>query len=425
MLHALSRFSPRFIGLLLVGPLLIGLLAGVSPLAAADWPQWRGPNRDGLLSPEHLPAKWPDELQPRWRLDVGEGHSGPVVLAGRVYQHARDGEDEVVRCLDLQSGKVLWTDRQPVEYEMNGAALSFGKGPRSTPVVADDKLVVFSVTGRVTTFNAKSGKRLWQQSFASEFQNTAAMFGTSMSPVIHQGHVIVHAGGDKNGALFALKLENGKPAWKLGPDGPAYTSPVLVPGAKARIMITQTQANHLAFNAKTGQRVWQLPFTTVYDQTIITPVFYKDLVILAGVEQPTTAWRLKGTSPPQKVWEADAFPLYMSSPVVIGDQLYGLSHKRKGLLFCLNPATGKEHWSNEGRTAESASLVAGGGVVLVATTDGELLVYRDDVSRDELLHTYQVANSMVWAHPAYTGSLILVKGERELVAWDAGPVAGK
>jgi len=125
---------------------VIGIAALLVSLPlAADWPQWRGPNRDGVTQDFVVPTTWPATLKEVWKVTVGEGHSSPVTSEGRIYVLARQGEDEVVLCLEAQTGKQLWRTSYPAAYTMNPAATGHDKGPKSTPVVSGGKLFTFGI----------------------------------------------------------------------------------------------------------------------------------------------------------------------------------------------------------------------------------------------------------------------------------------
>ena len=123
-------------------------------LPAQDWPQWRGPNRDGAAPSSSATLTWPEKLKPVWKVTVGEGHSSPVVAGGRVYQFARRANDEVAAAFDLATGKKLWEHAEPAPYEMNPAANGHGKGPKATPVIAGGKLYTFGIAGALSCLDA-------------------------------------------------------------------------------------------------------------------------------------------------------------------------------------------------------------------------------------------------------------------------------
>src|SRR5262249_24959169 len=119
---------------------LLALVAAGPVSVAQDWPQWRGPGRNGIVSSFTAHGAWAEKLKTVWKVQAGIGHSSPVVAGNRVYLLSRQQESEVASCLDIDSGKVLWRDSYPIAYEMNPAAVTHGKGPKSTPVISDNRL---------------------------------------------------------------------------------------------------------------------------------------------------------------------------------------------------------------------------------------------------------------------------------------------
>src|SRR6201990_2765785 len=148
---------------------------GVAPVAAAvEWPQWRGPNRDGLALGVNAPAAWPKELKQNWRVTVGIGHSSPVVSGGVIYQFARQGEDEVLIALHTSNGKELWrAGAVPAPYTVNPAARGHGKGPKSTPVVASGRVYTLGIAGLLSAHDAKTGRLVWRKDFSKQFPLTS------------------------------------------------------------------------------------------------------------------------------------------------------------------------------------------------------------------------------------------------------------
>jgi len=235
--------------------------AGVAPVAALpEWPQWRGPNRDGAVVGAAAPAVWPKELKVRWRMTVGTGHSSPVVADGRVYQFARQGEEEVLIALDAATGKELWkTPGLAVAYEMNPAARGHGKGPKSTPVVAGGRVFTLGITGVLSAHDAKTGKLIWRKDFSKQYPSTSPLYGTAMSPVVVGDLLVAHVGGHDRGALTAFDPANGSVKWSFEPDGPAYSSPVVVNVGGERQLVTFTQKELVAVSPANGKLLWKLP----------------------------------------------------------------------------------------------------------------------------------------------------------------------
>src|ERR1044071_6890460 len=256
---------------------------------AQDWPQWRGPHRDGLVSSFTQPTAWPENLKPVWKIQVGIGHASPVVVGRKVYLLSRQGEEEVVAAFDLDTGKQLWRDGYAVDYQMNPAAVSHGKGPKSTPVIYNDKLYTLGINGILSCYETANGKLRWRKEFSKQFKSTSPLYGTATSPLVVDGMVIAHVGGNDSGALTAFNADTGDVKWSWSGDGPAYASPVLFETGGTKQIVTQTQKYIAGFDLATGKLLWQIPFETEYVQNCVTPVVYKDTVILSGLDKGAMA----------------------------------------------------------------------------------------------------------------------------------------
>ncbi len=396
-----------------VGFVVYGLLAS-AVASAGDWDQWRGPRRDGIVTGFKAPAVWSaDALVKQWTMSVGEGHSSPVVVGDRVYVFAREGDQEVMRCLAPGDGRVIWQEAYAVPYEMNPAARGHGKGPKSTPTVAAGRIFALGINGHLSAYDAGSGAVLWRKSFADEFKSTSPAFGASVSPIVDGNNVIVHVGGEGGGALTAFDVASGKVTWKWAGDGPAYTSPVIATLGGVRQLLTQSQKRCLAVSPADGRLLWEIPFTTSYDQNSVTPVVAGDLVIFAGIGKPTFAVKVTGAKA-ETAWETRELTMYMSTPILNGTMLHGMSDKQRGSLFTIDVATGTVKWKGEGRLGANASITDVGAVLLVVTDAGDLSVWRKGSGELKELAKYKVADSPVWASPAVVGDQVLIKDRTNL-----------
>jgi outer membrane protein assembly factor BamB len=396
------------------------LLVAIAGVRAQDWTQWRGPARSGLTEAFTAPAVWPDRPKKAWEATVGSGHSSPVVRAGRAFVLSRLADDEVVTAFDVQSGKQVWQQRYRAPYEINPAAQSHGKGPKSTPATGGGRLFTLGINGTLSAFDAATGKPLWRKPFTGEFDASSPDFGAAMSPLVDDGLVIAHVGGNKSGALSAFDAATGAVRWQWKGDGPAYASPVVGTLGGTRQIITQSRSHLVGLSAADGRLLWQVPFTTAYDQNIVTPILFEDLVIYSGIDQPLTAIRVaaaNGQWSARQAWRAESVPMYMSSAVVSGGYLYGLTHRNKGQFFCAEPKTGKVLWSTRGREAENAALIASGDLLIATTTEGELVIARRDPAKFALIRRYTVAESPIWAHPVPAGRGLLIKDAEKLAYW--------
>src|SRR5439155_16131446 len=155
------------------------MLLSMSGVSAQDWPQWRGSHRDAKAMGFNVPASWPKELTEKWKVTVGTGDATPALVGDRLYVFSREGGDEVLRCLDASSGKEIWQDKYPTQ-PATGAAGSH-PGPRSSPTVADGKVVTFGVRGVLSCFDAATGKKIWDKEDKGQ---QWPRFFTSSSPII-------------------------------------------------------------------------------------------------------------------------------------------------------------------------------------------------------------------------------------------------
>ena len=396
-----------------VGVSLSLVLAVAGPLSVArDWPQWRGPGRDGIISSFTPPAAWPDKLKTIWKVQAGIGHSSPVVAGNRVYLLSRQEESEVATCFDLDTGKIMWRDSYPVAYEMNPAAVTHGKGPKSTPVVSEDKLYTLGIAGVLSCYDAATGKVRWRKEFSKQFKTTSPDFGTATSPMVWNGLVIAHVGGSDSGALMAFDGATGEVKWSWNGDGPGYASPVIVEIGGTTQIVTQTQKSIAGFAAQTGALLWQIPFETEYTQNIVTPAVYKQTLILSGIDKGTMSIQpvKRGNKwETERVWYNPDVSMYMSSPVVTGDYVFGFSHKRKGQFFCVDARTGKTLWTDTGRDGDNAAIVGTGQYLFFLTDSADLVVVQNDPKQFGVVKKYSVAQSPTWAHPAIVGDRVLIK----------------
>ena len=211
-------------------------------------------------------------LTSEWRSAVGSGQSSPVVSGDTVFVFSREGEKEVARALDLRTGAELWRRDYPAPYRVYPGAASFGAGPKSTPVVHDGRLFTLGISGILTAFDAKDGRIVWQKDFAGRFKATAPPFGTSMSPLVAGGRLIVHAGGHDGGALIAFDPATGKEKWTLAGDGPSYSSPIVTTFDGQEQIVIQVHRKILGVDPRSGTGLWSVPFVTPCDQNIVTPL---------------------------------------------------------------------------------------------------------------------------------------------------------
>ena len=404
----------KFIGALV-------FVASFSVLAfAQDWSQWRGANRDGVVKDFTAPVAWPKELKQVWKTPVGSGYSSPLVSNDRAWVHSMNSEEETITCLDLKTGKPMWTKRYPSQFTKNQYAKEMSKGPFSTPVLHQGRLYTLGVNAVLSCFDAATGELKWQKDFGKP--NTSKMFcGTAASPIVDGGNVIVYTGDDlRGGVMVAFDALTGKERWRWTGEGPGYASPIVAEFGGVRQIVTMTDKSVIGISAKDGLLLWRLEWPDEWNENIVTPLVYKNSLILSGVRKGTMAvepvktgdkWEAK------QLWHNRELTLYMNSPVLDGDHFYGMTNKRKGSLFCAEAATGKVLWSTEGREGANAAILQTRDLLFVLNNDGALIVARKNPKAYEQVARYSVADSATYAHPVIWGKHVLVKDETSIALW--------
>ena len=398
------------------------VLAGVTSLVEAqrpspDWPQYRGPNRDGSAGVFTAPGEWPAQLTLTWKVEVGLGYATPVVVGDRVYMFTRRGEHEVMSALDAETGKELWQTSYPVSFTMHSAAVPHGPGPKSTPVFTDGKLLSIGMTGVVTAFDASTGTQLWQKPGS----NPVPLYTThAFSPLVDQGNVIFHLGGQDKGALTALDIATGAVKWSWTGDGPGYGSPIVAELAGTRQIVTVTQAKVVGVDLMTGTLLWERPFAISSNSNSNTPILHGETVIVSGNGGPTTAFTVARNNnqwTTTTVWENADVPLRLTNAVLVGDLMFGLTNRNVGQYFGVDASTGETLWTSPGRQARNAAIARADDLLFSLENDGELVVARSSRTGFELLRKYKVADTETWAEAALSGDRIFVKDESTLSLW--------
>ena len=377
---------------------------------AQDWPQWRGANRDGKVSGFTAPEKWPQQLAQKWKTTVGAGDSTPALVGDKLYVFSRQGEEEVISCLNAADGKEVWKEHYTAQT-VGGPSAKQHSGPRSSPAVADGKVVTLGVAGVVSCLDT-SGKLLWRK---DPFPKVTPRFFTSMSPIIVDGMAIAHVGGQGNGAIIAFALATGNEKWRWGAEGPDYGSPALLTVDGTKQIVTPTEKSIVGIAVADGKLLWQQPFPIqgmAYNAA--TPIIDGQTVIYMGKGRGTKAVKVekKGDAfAATEVWSNLDLAPQFATPVLKDGMLFGLSDK--GNLYCLDAKTGKTAWTDT--TARDrqgfTSIVDGGSCLLALPSSSEMVVFKPDGKQYQEVAKIKVSDTPIYAHPVLAGNRIFVKDQ--------------
>jgi outer membrane protein assembly factor BamB len=376
-----------------------------------------------LVTSGNVPATWPTAVQRVWRVEIGEGYSSPVVSDGRLFVHSRRDPEEIVTALDLESGKQLWQQKYQAPLPKNQYAVQMAKGPYSTPLVTGERVYTLGMTGVLSAWRVSDGVLVWSKDFSDTVDTSKLFCGTSMSPMVEGGFIIVHIGSDVHGGrVLALDPATGNERWVSKGPGPGYASPIALTVAGVRQIVTMTNQSIVGIDARNGAPLWSVPFADEWNENIVTPVWTGTHLIVSGVRQGTQAFTIALTDGKWSVaqaWKNPDVTMYMSAPVLAEDTLYGLSNKRKGQFVALNIASGAVRWATEGREGDHASVLLAPAHVLFLTNSGNLVVARRDPAKFAEERRLEVADGETWAVPAFVKGGLVVRDAQGVtrLAW--------
>lgn len=404
-----SGFNSR--GHAAVGRGVLGLLAATTmgPLAAADWPQWRGPLRNGISAEtgwERWAAGGPKRL---WAAQVGEGFSAVAVKGGRVYTMGNTGGKDTVFCLAAGTGRVVWRHSYPCP------AGDYG-GPRATPTVEGNRVFTFSREGQALCLNTASGARIWGRDLRRETGAAPPGWGFAGSPLVI-GRLVIYNIGTAGAALDKV---TGRVVWKSGSGAAGYASPVAYSVDGQRGVAVFTGTGLVGQDPGTGRPLWQFPWDTQFGVNAADPIFSGDTVFISSnynrggalLRLGTGAKRRQGG--PTVVWQNRNMRNHFNSCVQLGGYLYG---NDENTLKCIEMRTGAERWRRRG--IGKGGLIAANGHLLVLTERGTLVLSRANPRQySELAHA-SVLRGTCWTHPVLANGLVYCRShEGELICLD-------
>jgi outer membrane protein assembly factor BamB len=349
---------------------------------------------------------------------VGLGDASPVLVGDKVYAFTRQGDDEVILCLDAANSKELWKDKYGA-VAVTGAAAKVGgghPGPRGTPVVAEGKICTFGVGGVLSCLDASSGKVMWRKD-----SKARPDFFTSCSPIVVNGLCIVQLGGEKKGEIVAYDLASGDEKWKWAGDGTAYSSPVLLNLGDTKVIVAETAAKIVALGVADGKLLWETPFAKQgRSYNACTPMVDGQTVVYSGAGRGTTAVKLEkqgdALGAKEPLWSNKDNGCQFNTPVLKQGLVFGLSDR--DALFCINAETGKAAWTvpNIGKGGYG-SIVDAGPVLFALSPKSELIVFEPSDKEFKELAKYKVADNETYAYPVIAGNRVYVKGRDTLTLW--------
>jgi outer membrane protein assembly factor BamB len=395
------------------------------PPPTGDWPQWRGPRRDGVAHEPDLLTRWPDRgPKELWRVKGGGGFSSFAVGGGRVFTLLGQGGGEAVVCWEADTGKEVWRHAYEVPF-----SVQYG-GPRSTPTLDGRRLYTVGGAGLFHCFDVVSGKVLWQHDLLGEFNAPRPQWGVAFSPLVEGDLVLTSPGGPGGKSVAAFHKGTGKRVWTALDDEAGYSSPIAITAGGVRQVVFFT-AHHLAgLSPADGAVLWRYPWETPFKVNAATPLAFRarkggqvfDYVFISsgygkGCALVKVVADGAGGFTARPVYTSNELCLHFSSPVRYRDHLYAIDEKRD--LTCIDLRTGAVRWRRRGFL--QGSLLRVDDRLLVLGGDGKLALVGadpDEFRGQTLDRRRQPLRGRCWTVPVPAGGKLYLRDEDEVLCLD-------
>ena len=396
---------------------LMVLSAVTLSASAADWPQYRGPNRDGRSSETGLLAIWPDAgPEVLWRARLGSGYSGIAVVDGRVFTMFGDQGDEFTAAFDVASGKELWRFKMGSNFRNDQ-----GNGPRATPTVEGGLVYVLGARSKLYALDVVTGEERWASDLVKEFGAKIPQWGTSTSPLVEGQQLVVDVAGRADYGVVAFNKTSGEVVWHNGTHRPAYSSPIAVTIGGERQLVLFTAEGVRGVSAADGHRLWRAPWTTDWDVNAATPVFVprNGIFISSGYDTGAALLQIvreRDDFEVVQVWRSRAMKNHFNSSVLIGAYIYGFD---MGTLKCIDALTGEEKWRARAGFSKGSLLYAD-GLLYVMGGSGNLGLIEATPEGYRSRSRVKVLDGKTWTMPALSDRVLFLRDFEEMIALKVG-----
>jgi outer membrane protein assembly factor BamB len=389
-------------------PPVIGLtvLLAASLATAGDWPQFRGPQRDGVSRETGLLSEWPADGPPElWTVELGGGYSGMAVADGRLFTMFSDGGDEFVVALDVASGKELWRVRAGDKFKD-----MFGDGPRSTPTVDGERVYAMGAKGKLLALAAADGKELWSHDLVAKYGAESPRWGFSASPIVDGASLLLDVGGADGSSIVAFDTKSGVERWRSQEDKAGYSAPVLVEVGEQRQAIFFTGTRIVSLDPADGELLWKKAWRTSYDVNAATPVFIPPdrLFISSGYDVGGAVYKI-GSAGVEEVWRNREMKNKFHTSVLHDGHLYGFDEK---IFKCIDAATGRMQW--QVRDFGHGSLIYADGHLIALGDKGLLGLIEATPEAYREKSRAAVLKGKSWTPPTLADGKLYVRDEKVL-----------
>jgi len=387
--------------------------------AAEDWPHWRGPRHDNVSRETGLLRAFPaDGPKVLWDKPIPGGWSQPSVARGKLYLQTEDQKEEIVLCLDPRTGRQLWEFRYPCDYDAYpNLDQRFKSGPRSTPTVDGNRVYVLGTTGLLHCLTT-DGKLVWKKDLKELADGKCPDLGYTHSPLVSEGVLFLHPGGQNGNSLAALDKTGGKLLWKSESDVLGYSTPILIRhGGKAQL-IYFTGRGVAAVTPDAGKVLWRYDWKTSFDLNVATPIYHDGQVFISSNYGHGAAMlRIGPGVAPEEVYTTKAMQNWFTGSILLGGHLYGFNDNR---LTCLEWATGKLKWDQSG--FGRGGLTIADGQLIVLSERGEVVLA--DATPEKFTERARWRSPLkapCWTSPVLANGVLYIRNQERMLALEMKP----
>ena len=375
-----------------------------------SFPQFYGPNRDGVLTGLKLETNWtshPPGLL--WKQKIGAAWSGFAAVGEIAVTQEQRGEDECVVAYDLKTGRQLWLHADHTRYN----TVIAGDGPRATPTILSNRVFTTGANGRLNCLDLASGKVIWTRDVLTENKGKVPSWGIAGSPLILDDLVLAHGGDNTGHTLFAYRWSDGQPAWTAGTASPSYASPILATLGGVRQVVGFNNRVMAGYDAATGAQLWEKQWGIGYPGCSTPVVVGTNQIFFSagygvGGELLELAAESANKMSVKQLWKSTRMKAKFSHVYLRENFLYGLDD---GIFACVDVKDGTQKWK-EGRYGHGQGLLVGEHYLLMAES-GELVLLRPTPEAPNEIARFPVFSGKTWNPPALAGEYLLVRNDLE------------
>ncbi len=398
------------------------ILISSQPLHAADWPQWRGPNRDGKSADTHLLQQWPSGGPPLvWKVPgLGRGYSGVALVGDQLFTMGEKGDTSVIEALSVSDGHPLWNTRVG---KAGTAGCCSGPGPRCTPTVADGLVFGLDQFGELICVSAVDGKEQWHKNFAKDFGASRPEWGWSESPLVNGQQVVVTPGGSQ-GAIVALDTKTGAKRWQTKDfTDPAHYSSIIsaeIDGVPTYIQLTA--ANIVGIAPKDGKVLWKAKRKG--ETAVIPTPIYSDheVYVSSGYGVGCNLFKIlsnSGAFTTEQVYANKIMANHHGGVLLVGEKLYGYS-EGKGWV-CQDFKSGEMVWNEKQKLKKGCLSFADGKLICREEDSGTVaLIDASPTGYSEKGRFSQPdrSNEKAWTHPTIANGCLYIRDQDLLFCYN-------